>query len=215
MAIKFGSVSGKAKKAANYYQYKDGDNELRLVGDLLPRYVYWLKSDDGSNHGIECLGFDRDAETFKNKETDWVRKLFPDKKCSWAYLVQALDSDNKLVMVPLKKKLFEQIKTAAEDLGDPTNIETGWAVKFKKVKTGSQAFNVEYTLQVLKCKPSPLTPEQREAIKDLKPIDELVPRPTPAEQKEYIEANLMGTGAKEEAPAELGGGSEAVEDIPC
>ena len=213
MAIKFNSVSGKAKKAANYYQYKDGDNELRLIGDVMPRYVYWLKGPDGSNHGMECLGFDRDTETFKNKETDWVRKTFPDKKCSWAYLVQAIDvKEGKLVMVPLKKKLFEQIMTAAEDLGDPTDIETGWNIMFKKVKTGSQAFNVEYTLQVLKCKPSPLTDAQRELIKELKPIDELVARPTPEEQREYIEANLKDSGEAETAPAEMGG--ESSEDIP-
>lgn len=213
MALKFGNVTGKAKKNANYYTYKDGDNELRLVGDILPRYVYWLKSADGTNHGIECVGFDRDTETFKNKEKDWVRHYFSDKKCSWAYVAQAIDvTENKLVLVPLKKKLFEQILTAAEDLGDPTDIENGWNIRFKRAKTGNLAYNVEYTLQVLKCKNSPLTPEQRELIKDIKPVDEIVPRPTPEEQKEYIESNLLGDGG-ETAPAELAE-AESPDDLP-
>lgn len=212
MAIKFGNVQGKAKKAANYYAYKDGDNELRLVGDILPRYVYWIKGSDGTNHGIECLGFDRDTETFKNKEKDWVRHYFADKKCSWAYVAQAIDvAENKLVLVPLKKKLFEQIMTAAEDLGDPTDVNAGWNIKFKRAKTGTLAYNVEYTLQVLKCKPSSLTDEQKALLAELKSIDEIVVRPTPDEQKEYIETNLLGDG-KEASPAELM--NESADDIP-
>ena len=42
----------------------------------------------------------------------------------------------KSKVVNLKKKLWEQIITAAEDLGDPTDPESGWDVQFKRVKTG-------------------------------------------------------------------------------
>jgi hypothetical protein len=129
MGIKFGDSQGKAKKAANYYKYVDGENVLRLVGDLLPQYSYWIKGNDGKDHSVECLGFDRDSETFLNKEKDWVRHYFPEKKCSWSYMIQAIDVKNgKLVLVPLKKKLFEQIKVAAEDLGDPTDIDAGLTI---------------------------------------------------------------------------------------
>lgn len=215
MGLKFGQVTGKAKKTANYYTYKDGDNVLRLVGDVLPRYVYWLKGGDGtSNHGIECLGFDRDTETFKNKEKDWVRHFFPDKKCSWAYVVQAIDmgsTEKKVVLVPLKKKLFEQIMIAAEDLGDPTNPDTGWDIVFKRTKTGAHAFNVEYTLQALKCKARALSDDERALIAELKPIDEIVPRPTPDEQKAYIESNVIGDGGEEVAPEGMG---EGADDVP-
>lgn len=125
MGIKFGDVEGKAKKNASY-TYKDGENVLRLVGDVLPRYLYWLKSSDGKDIPMECLAFDRSEEKFTNQEVDWVRKKFPELKCSWAYAIQAIDPvEKKLILVNLKKKLFEQIKTAAEDLGDPTDVDTG------------------------------------------------------------------------------------------
>ena len=137
MAIKFGNIEGKAKKSSvEAYAYKDGDNKIRMVGDVLPRFVYWLTTADGKRVPMECLGFDRDKEQFTNIEKDWVRHYFPDLKCSWAYAVQCIDSDGKVKILNLKKKLFESVMVAAEDLGDPTDVETGWPLCFKKQKTG-------------------------------------------------------------------------------
>ena len=80
-----------------------------MIGDVLPRYVYWLTTADGKRVPMECLGFDRDKEQFTNIEKDWVRHYFPDLKCSWAYAVQCVDSDNKVKVLNLKKKLFESV----------------------------------------------------------------------------------------------------------
>ena len=81
MAIKFNQAQGAAKKPKiHQYTYKNGDNVLRIVGDLLPRYVYWIKGENNKNIPMECLAFDRDTETFNNKEKDHVREFFPDYK---------------------------------------------------------------------------------------------------------------------------------------
>ena len=65
MAIKFGNIEGKAKKSSvDAYTYIEGDNKIRMVGDVLPRYVYWLTTADGKRVPMECLGFDRDKEQF-------------------------------------------------------------------------------------------------------------------------------------------------------
>ena len=90
-------------------------------------------------------------------------------------------------MPNLKKKLWEQIITAAEDLGDPTDPTTGWDVKFKRVKTGPLPYNVEYQLQVLKCKHRELDETEKELVSDLKSMDEVMPRPTPDAQKELLD----------------------------
>ena len=204
MAIKFGNIEGKAKKSTvDAYTYIEGDNKIRMVGDVLPRYVYWLSTADGKRVPMECLGFDRDKEQFTNIEKDWVRHYFPDLKCSWAYAVQCIDSDNKVKVLNLKKKLFESVMVAAEDLGDPTNIETGWALCFKKQKTGPLPFNVEYTLQVLKCKPEPLTAEQKEAIKELPNIDDVISRPTSELQRDFIETRVLENAGKTSIPDEV------------
>lgn len=212
MAIKFGEVAGKAKKGANQYTFKDGENVIRLFGDVLPRYVYWVKGKNGKDIPVECLSFDRNKEKFTNMEKDWVREYFPDLKCSWAYVVQGFDvNEKKAVVVNLKKKLFEQIMNAAEDLGDPTDPETGWDVVFKKTKTGALAFNVEYTLSVLRCKKRALTEEELEVINAAPSIDELVPRLTPDEQKKFLDESVNGEeGSTETVPAEL----ESADDIP-
>ena len=204
MAIKFGNIEGKAKKSSvDAYTYIEGDNKIRMVGDVLPRYVYWLTTADGKRVPMECLGFDRDKEQFTNIEKDWVRHYFPDLKCSWAYAIQCVDKDNKVKVLNLKKKLFESVMVAAEDLGDPTDIETGWALCFKKQKTGPLPFNVEYTLQVLKCKPEPLSADQLEAIKELPNIDDVISRPTSELQREFIESRVLENTSKTSIPDEV------------
>lgn len=212
MALAFGATKGKAqKKSIDAFEYKDGENTVRLVGGVLPRYVYWLKGTNGKDIPVECLAFDRQAEKFNNLEVDHVPSFFPDKKCSWAYSVNCIDpSDGKVKVLNLKKKLFEQILNAAEDLGDPTDYDTGWDIVFKRAKTGPLPFNVEYTLQVLRCKKRSLTPAEREAADVAEDIDSKYVRPIADEVKRTLEKLVSGeteetSGAEKEAINELGG----------
>ena len=206
MALKFGDAKGTAQKTSlTQYAYVEGDNKVRMVGDILPRYVYWLKGDNNKNIPMECLAFDRQEETFNNKEVDYVRKHFPEKKCGWAYAIQCIH-DGQIKILNLKKKLLEQIMMAAEDLGDPTNPETGWDVQFKRVKTGPNVYNVEYQLQVLKCKVSALDDSEMALIKGLKSMDEVLPRPTSAAQKEFLESLNNNEEVSEEIESELKAG---------
>tara|TARA_B100001059_G_scaffold36888_1_gene29855 strand:+ start:5373 stop:5999 length:627 start_codon:yes stop_codon:yes gene_type:complete len=187
MAISFNQQKGSAQKTSiKSYQYTDGDNKMRLCGDILARYVYWIKGENDKNIPLECLSFDRNTESFNNKETDWVRNYYPDLKCGWSYATQCIDN-GEVKVVNLKKKLWEQIITAAEDLGDPTDPDTGWDVCFKKVKTGPLPYNVEYQLQALKCKPSALSEDDKALHADLKSMDDVMPRPTPDAQKELLD----------------------------
>ena len=203
MAIQFAKLEGKAKKSSIVqFQYRDGDNIVRMVGDILPRYVYWIKGENNKNIPMECLSFNRDTETFDNKEKDWVRTYYPEMKCGWSYAIQCIDpADKQVKVLNLKKKLLEQIMLAAEDLGDPTDPATGWDVYFQRVKTGPMVFNVEYRLQALKSKPAALTTSQEEACEGLRSMDDVLPRPTPDAQLELLQR--ITTPASNEAPAEI------------
>ena len=202
MAISFNKQKGSAQKSnITSFQYKDGDNEFRLVGDILARYVYWIKGENDKNIPFECLSFDRNEEAFNNKEKDWVREFYPDLKCGWSYATQCIDN-GQVKVVNLKKKLWEQIITAAEDLGDPTDTETGWSVKFKRVKTGPLPYNVEYQLQALKCKQRPLTEEEQTAIAELRSMDDVLPRPTADAQLELLQRVTQPADAAE-APSDV------------
>ena len=215
MALAFGSTNGKAvRSAVDSFVYKDGENTVRLIGGVLPRYVYWVKGTNNKDIPIECLSFDREKEKFTNAETDHVPQYFPDTKCSWSYSINCIDpTDGKVKVLNLKKKLFEQILSAAEDLGDPTDLDKGWDVVFKRAKTGPLPFNVEYTLSVLRCKVRALTAEERKAVKEAKDIDELYPRTTPAEVKILLER--ITSAADEEADTSVAKVSEqeAIKDL--
>jgi len=200
MAIAFNQQKGSAQKSSiDTFQYVDGDNKMRIVGDILARYVYWIKGENDKNLPLECLSFDRNSERFNNVEKDWVREYYPDLKCGWSYATQCIEG-GKVKVVNLKKKLWEQIITAAEDLGDPTDPETGWDICFKRVKTGPLPYNVEYQLQALKCKPRALTEDELALVGELKSMDDVMPRPTPDAQKELLD---RVRGAANEADDEL------------
>jgi hypothetical protein len=192
MGVAFGSAVGHAKKTGlEYIKLEFGENEFRLVGELLPRYAYWKQLSSGGNTfsiPVECLSFNRETEEFDNLEKDWFKHYFPKEKCVWSYVSQVLDKDDNLLLCGLKKKLFDQIQTAMDTLGDPTDYKKGYPIKFLKKKTGPNVYNVEYELLQLKLKPTPLTEAQLEILdQQLKPIDELIPRQKPEQQKAFIE----------------------------
>src|SRR6476469_4088500 len=146
MALKFGDASGAAQKnRADAFEMKTGENKVRMFGDLIARYVYWIKGENNKNIPFECLEFDREAERFGTGEKDWVKEFYPDQKCSWAYAILVIDpADGKVKIWNLKKKLLEQIITLSKDpeLGDPTDADKGWDIVFEKKKTGPLPINV-------------------------------------------------------------------------
>ena len=210
MALSFKQTKGKAQSnKVESYEYKDGENTVRLIGGVLPRYVYWLKGSNNKDIPVECLAFNRDKEKFDNLETDHVPEFFPDVKCTWSYSVNCIDpKSQKVVALNLKKKLFEQILTAAEDLGDPTDYDTGWDVVFKRIKTGPLPFNVEYQLQVLRCKSRKLTADERALADCAKSIDEKFLRPDADEVRALLE-KITTTNEEDSTEAER----EAVKEL--
>jgi hypothetical protein len=210
MALSFKQTKGKAQSnKVESYEYKDGENTVRLIGGVLPRYVYWLKGSNNKDIPVECLAFNRDKEKFDNLETDHVPEFFPDVKCTWSYSVNCIDpKSQKVVALNLKKKLFEQILTAAEDLGDPTDYDTGWDVVFKRIKTGPLPFNVEYQLQVLRCKPRKLSADERTLADSAKSIDEKFLRPNADEVRALLE-KITAVDEEESTEAER----EAVKEL--
>jgi hypothetical protein len=205
MAISFNKQKGSAQKSSlETFNFKDGENKMRIVGDILARYVYWIEGENGKNLPLECLSFDRNQERFNNTEKDWVREYYPDLKCGWSYATQCIDpADGKVKVVNLKKKLWEQIvQTAQDGLGDPTDVTSGWDICFKRVKTGPLPYNVEYQLQVLKCKNRPLDEAELAAIADLKSMDDVMPRPTPDAQKELLDRLRTGSNDNDDETLE-------------
>lgn len=204
MAIGFNqSKGGAVKDRADSYEYKDGENRVRLVGDLLARYVYWIKGENNKSLPFECLDFNRETEKFDKAEVNHVPTYYKDVKCSWAYAIQCIDlSSGQLRILNLKKKLMDQILSTAKDLElDPTDPVEGFDVVFEKKKTGPLPINVEYTVKALKCKPRALDAHEMEIVAGLKSMDEVLPRPTADAQKQLLE-KLQG-GSSENVDEDL------------
>jgi hypothetical protein len=177
MSINFNDVNGEAKKTKiDYFKFEEGDNEFRMVGGVLPRYVYWNTTPKNTPISLECLSFNRENEEFDNSK-DPHKEHFPDINCKWQYVVQAFDKQGNLKVVALRKKMFETIKkNAAKHWGDPTHPDTGINIVVNKEKTGPYNYNVEYTVDVMSCKVQPLTDEQKKLLEESPTIDELFPR---------------------------------------
>lgn len=198
MALKFGDSAGGAQKnRADAFEPKVGENRVRMFGNLVARYVYWIKGENNKNLPFECLEFDRETEKFGGTgEKDWVKEYHPDLKCGWAYAILVLDpADGKVKIWNLKKKLTEQIISLSKDpeLGDPTDLDTGWDIVFEKKKTGPLPINVGYDLMQRQLKQRPLTDTERKAIEESKTIEEMLPRPTADQQKELLDKLRNGT----------------------
>lgn len=209
MALDFKNLKGKAQKAGpDRFKWSEGRNHFRMVSAVVPGYKYWLKTADGNSVPMDALSFDREKEQFNNKITDVVRKHFPDKKCSWAYTSFVIDrADGKLKIMDHKKKLFNEILLAAQDLGDPTDAEEGWDVVVERQKTGPKVFNVEYHLKVLESSKlkKALTDAEKAYLKEEMPdIEEFLKIPTPEEQEQFIKDKILGeTGESADVPEEL------------
>jgi len=204
MTIAFVDLQGKASKnGPERFKPVNGENKFRIIGNVVPGYKYWLKTRDGTAVPADCLGFNRETETFDNKNRDVVREFWPDMKCSWAYQSLIIDRiDGKVKLFDHKKKLFESILDAAKKkLGDPTDPEKGWDIVFTRKKTGPKTFNVEYHLEIFELKNSPLSKEDKAAIAEATEaygtIEDIAKLPTAEEQETFLRNYVL---PKEEEP---------------
>ncbi len=204
MVKKFTDLQGKASKSGpERFKPQEGTNRIRILNPVIPSYKYWVEGSNNMSVPLDCLSFDRETEKFNNAKPDPVRRYFPEKRCSWAYMSYVIDrADGKIKLFDHKKKLFEAILDAAKKkLGDPTDEETGWDIVFTKEKTGPHAFNVEYKLEIFEIEPSPLSDEDKEKIEKINkamPIEQVTKLPTPEEQEEFIKNYILSANEDEE-----------------
>lgn len=175
------------------YKIRDGTNTIRIFGNLLAKYNYWI-----DKVPFEDLTFNRETQVRDSAEKDWVKEYYPDLKSQFGYVIQCLDLNDrnnpKVVVFDVKKKLLEQIQAAAVDLAeegedplDPTDLDNGWDIVWDRKKTGPSTMNVAHELRVLKLKKRAVTDVERELILKAKTVEELFPRETPEKQKERLD----------------------------
>ena len=169
-----------------------GDTKVRLIGDVLPRYVYWITTNEGKKMPVECLRFSRATEQFDDTQPDPFKELdeaiFADKP-QFAYVCNALDrSDGKIKLFDLRSTIYRQIVDYASnpEYGNPADDTTGYDITIKKEKTGPLPQNVKYT-----CIPARASVALSEVEKGLETydLDRIYKRQTYDEQKQWLLQN--------------------------
>jgi hypothetical protein len=190
-----------------------GDTKVRLIGDVLPRYCYWVVTKEGRKMPLECLQFDRATETFNNSIKDPFKDIDPDvyaEKPQFAYVCNVIDrADGKIKLLDLRSTIYSQIVDYATnpDYGSPADAENGYDLTIKKEKTGPLPQNVKYTVIPARNN-SALKPTEQEA--ELFDLEKIFKRQTYDEQKQWLIENttlFAGDASDEFKP------SEGVDDL--
>lgn len=169
-----------------------GDTKVRLVGDVMPRYCYWVVTKDGKKMPLECLQFDRDTESFNSTTRDPFKEINPDvyaEKPQFAYVCNVLDrKDNRVKLLDLRSTIYAQIVDYATnpEYGSPADSESGYDLTLKKEKTGPLPQNVKYT--VIPARSSKSLSEEERAL-ELYDLSKIFKRQTYDEQKQWLLEN--------------------------
>lgn len=185
------SQGSSERKEIQRISLQNGDNKIRLIGEVLPRYVYWLTTKDGKRMPVECLKFDRNTEQFSGTEDPFDEissDIYADKP-QFAYVCNVIDrSDNQVKLFDLKATIYRQIVDFAKDAeyGNPADESTGYDITIVKEKTGPLPQNVKYTVRPARASTS-LSDDEKSA--DLFELDRIYKRPDYTEQKRWLLEN--------------------------
>lgn len=165
--------------------------KVRIVGNVLPRYVRWVVTNEGKKHPLECLSFDRDTEEFNNSRDPFkeLDESVYNEKPQFAYVVNVIDrADGKLKLMDLKTTVFKQIIDFARDpdYGSPADDVNGYDVTIKKEKTGPLPQNVKYTVMPSR---SVVPLSETEKQLELYNLDTIFKRQSYEEQKKWLLEN--------------------------
>ena len=167
----------------------NGDVKVRFIGEVLPRYVYWVITKEGKRMPVECISFDRTNETFNSNAPDPMKELPPEiyaDKPAFAYVCNVLDrSDGRIKLFDIKSTIYKQIVDYARnaEYGNPADLEKGYDITIKKEKTGPLPQNVKYTCVPARTSKA-LSVDERNL--ELFEISKMYKRPTYDEQKKWL-----------------------------
>ena len=187
-----------------------GDTKVRLIGDVMPRYCYWVVTTEGKKMPIECLSFSRETESFDNNAQDPFKEIDPaiySDKPQFSYVCNVIDrTDGKIKLFDLRATIYSQIVDYASnpEYGNPADPVKGYDLTVKKEKTGPLPQNVKYTVVPARSNIALTEDEQKLELFEL---DRIYKRQTYDEQKEWLLQNTAFFSA------EAGDEFKAVEDV--
>ena len=204
------STGSSQRKEIERLSLSIGDTKVRLIGDVMPRYCYWVVTTEGKKMPIECLSFSRETESFDNNAQDPFKEIdtaiYSDKP-QFSYVCNVIDrTDGKIKLFDLRATIYSQIVDYASnpEYGNPADAIKGYDLTIKKEKTGPLPQNVKYTVVPAR---SNIALTEDEQNLELFELDRIYKRQTYDEQKEWLLQNTAFFSA------EAGDEFKAVEDV--
>ena len=213
----FLNTKGEAQLSnVSFAKFGMGSTQIRLIGDLLPGYAYWLKNSLNKDRKFDNLAFNPKTERWDSGEPDVVKEFgFTERnekgetvpmKSKRNYQIQILNrSSGKLEVMSLSKGMFDSIVAYCRDTGvtDVGSLElfiekTGDAARWNSIRYNlNQVKTMQFNNQPAKV--AEARAKDDELLKDVKDIRELFPRPSAEELRTQIQTFL---DAKPEAKKE-------------
>lgn len=201
--------TGNQRREVERLSMQIGDTKVRLIGEVLPRYVYWVTTNEGKKMPVECLRYSRVTETFDDSVPDPLKEvdeaIFGDKP-QFAYICNVIDrSDGKIKLFDLRATIYRQVVDYATnpEYGNPADAETGYDITIKKEKTGPLPQNVKYT--TIPARASTVLTDDEKGL-ELFDLERIYKRQTYDEQKQWLIQNTAYF-------ADLAGGEMAAESV--
>jgi len=154
--------------------------KIRLVGEVLPNYRYWVVTRDGKKLPKITPFFDRETESISSEDPllgNAQKDFFYTCNC----IVRGTSTPEMKILI-LKSTVYQYLYSLAldDEYGDPADPETGYDIVITKERTGPKPMNIKYN-----CRPgrgsTPLTPEEKEL--GLHNLEELY---NPGTKEDYI-----------------------------
>lgn len=170
----------------------DGSVTVRLIGNVLPRYVYWVTTNEGKRMPQECLEFDRGEEKFKPESANPFKEIGEEvysDKSQFAYICNVIDrADGKVKLLDLKRTIYTAVCEYARnpEYGNPADEVKGYDITIKKDKTGPLPQNVKYGIMPGR-ESKPLSEEENKL--ELYDLEKMYVRPTYDDQKTWLIKN--------------------------
>lgn len=186
---------GGQRREIERLKFPEGPTRVRLLGDVTPRYVYWVTTKEGKKNPVECLSYDRETQSFNDSKDDPIKEISEEAlggqelKPQFAFVCNAIDrGDGKIKIFDLKSTIFRQIVDIAKnpDYGNPADDKDGFDITITKEKTGPLPQNVKYTVMPGRNN-TPLTEEEKKL--ELYDLTKMHKVPTYEEQKEWLMKN--------------------------
>lgn len=119
------------------------DHKVRLVGTVVPRFHYWVQTKEGKKATIECLGFNRESQSFdggRDPMLEIPEGVYTDKP-QFAYVCQLFHIEGetkKLKICDLKQTIYKGIVDLVvnPEYGSPDDPENGYDIWISGAKTG-------------------------------------------------------------------------------